>query len=110
VRAGAPPLHVHCVPGGPVGRGSVQASAAFAQARPRAPSVWVRPPLSVCCRCHRMARRSAVGKPSQAHPVDDAGGPQLHSTARLYAARRAGGGGPLGRASIRPDGRKTNTS
>ena len=37
--------------GRPSRSGSVQASAALARARPRSLRVWVRPPLSVCCRC-----------------------------------------------------------
>lgn len=94
--------------GRPSRSGSVQASAALAQARPRSPRVWVRPPLSVCCRCQPPGRSSAVGKPSRCdavrrhgaipaaqasahsgHTVDDAGGQhgrtrglrfELHST------------------------------
>jgi hypothetical protein len=70
-----------------------QASAALAQARPRSPRVWVRPPLSVCCRCQppgpeqrrRQALRLRCSSPARrhtgcagecalGHTVDDAGG------------------------------------
>ena len=94
--------------GRPSRSGSVQASAALAQARPRSPRVWVRPPLSVCCRCQppgpeqrrRQALRLRCSSPARrhtgcagecalGHTVDDAGGQhgrtrglrfELHST------------------------------
>jgi hypothetical protein len=94
--------------GRPSRSGSVQASAAPAQARPRSPRVWVRPPLSVCCRCQppgpeqrsRQALRLRCSSPARrhtgcagecalGHTVDDAGGQhgrtrglrfELHST------------------------------